>query len=113
MIFEVREAGPETNLVVMRGRLDVAGCERAELPFSAAVGSVGRNAMLDASGLEFIGSLGLRMLISVARVLQRRERSMVVYGAPPAVLEIFETVALDQMIPVFATEAEARAHLGV
>lgn len=113
MMFYVTEEGPETNRVVLRGRLDVAGCEVAETPFSAAVGSVGRHAMLDVSGLDFVGSLGLRMLITVARALQRRERVMVIFGAQPAVLEVFETVSLDQMIPVFATEAEARAHLGL
>jgi anti-anti-sigma factor len=111
MMFDVIEAGPETNRIVLKGRLDVAGCEVAELPFSAAVGGAGRHAMLDVSGLDFVGSLGLRMLISIARVLQRREREMVIYGAQPAVSEVFETVALDQMIPIYATEAEARAHL--
>ncbi|MCU0888730.1 MAG: STAS domain-containing protein [Rubritepida sp.] len=113
MMFEVTEAGPGTSLVVMRGRLDVVGCETVEVPFTAAVGNAEGNAMLDASGLEFVGSLGLRLLISTARVLQRRQRQIVVYGAPPAVREVFDTVSLEQMIPIFATEAEARAFLGL
>ena len=113
MMFEVSEAAPGASRVVMRGRLDVAGCEMVEVPFSAALGSAEGNAMLDVSGLEFVGSLGLRLLIGTARQMQRRQRQMVVYGAQPAVMEVFETVSLEQMIPIFATEAEARAFLGV
>jgi anti-anti-sigma factor len=113
MEFTVTPIDPATNLVALSGRMDSAGCERAELPFTAAVGSAGQNALLDFSKVEFLGSLGLRMLISVCRVLQRRDRKMVIFGAPVAVREVFDTVALDKMIPIFAQESEARAHLGL
>jgi anti-anti-sigma factor len=112
MEFTVSPIDEVTNMVVMRGRLDVAGCNQIELPFTAAVTGAGRHAALDLSQVEFVGSLGLRMLISVARVLQRRDRKVAIFGAPDAVREVFETVALNELIPVFAGEAEARAYLG-
>jgi len=111
--FDVIELDRDTHRVVLHGRLDAAAAERLDLKFTAAVGAAGRHAMIDLGAVEFIGSLGLRMFISVARVLQRRGRRMVIFGARPAVLDVLETVALDELIPVVPTEAEARARLAV
>lgn len=111
MEFQVTELDPELNRVTLTGRLDAEGCAKAELPFTAAVGSAGRHAVLDLGAVGFVGSLGIRMLISVARVLHRKGRTMVLYGVRPEVAEVFDTVALDQLIPIVGTEAEARARI--
>lgn len=111
MEFTVHEVSPETNLVVLRGRLDAEGAAKAELPFTAAVGSVGRNAALDFTGVTFCGSLGIRMLLAVARVVQRKERRIVLFGVSPMVAEVFETVALNDLIPIVGTQAEAMAKI--
>jgi anti-anti-sigma factor len=111
MDFVLTELDPGTNRVTMSGRLDAAGAEAIDLRFAAAVGSVARNALVDLTEVSFVASLGLRMFISTARVLQRRGAQMVLFGAQPQVMEVFETIALDQMIPIVGTEAEARARL--
>ena len=69
------------------------------------------NVLVDLGGVEFIASLGLRMLISTARMVQQRGRVMVLYNATPAVSEVLATVALDRMLPVVPDEAEALARL--
>ncbi|WP_149537535.1 STAS domain-containing protein [Siccirubricoccus phaeus] len=111
MEYKVTALDGATNRVAMSGRLDALGAEAIELGFTAAVASVDRHALVNLAGVDFCSSLGLRLLISVARVLQRRGRLLVLYAAQPAVAEVFETIALDQMIPVVVTEAEALARL--
>lgn len=111
MDFDVIEIAPDTNRVALRGRLDAAAAEKIDLRFTAAVATAPRHALIDMTALEFMGSLGVRMLISVARVLQRRGLKMVIFGANPLVEELIAVVALDELIPVMATEAEARAAL--
>ncbi len=111
MDFVLTELDPGTNRVALSGRLDAAGAEAIDLRFTSAVGSVARNALVDLTEVSFVASLGLRMFISTARVLQRRGAQMILFGAQPQVMEVFETIALDQMIPIVATEAEARARL--
>jgi anti-anti-sigma factor len=111
MDFDVIETAPDINHVVLRGRLDAAATEKIELSFTASVGTAPRHALIDMSRLEFMGSLGVRLLISVARVLNRRGLKMVIFGANPLVEELIAVVALDELIPVMATEAEARAAL--
>ena len=55
----------------------------------------------------FVASLGIRMLFSVARIVQRQGRRMVLLGVQPAVAEVFSTVGMDLVIPSAADEAGA------
>lgn len=111
MDFDVMPLDPATHRVALRGRLDAAGAEQIELRFTGAVASAGLHTLLDLRGVEFLGSLGVRMIISAGRVLQRRDRRVVVFGAQPQVQDVLDTVALDELIPVVATEQEALARL--
>jgi anti-anti-sigma regulatory factor len=51
--------------------------------------------------------MGIRMLVSTARNLRTRQAKLVLYGGPRSVLQVFEAVALQKIIPICATEAEA------
>jgi anti-anti-sigma factor len=107
MQFDVIALDGATNRIAMRGRLDAAGAEQIETQFTGAVASAGQNALLDIREVEFIASLGIRLIISTARVLQRRDRRMVIFGAQPQVQDVLDTVALSDLIPIAATEQEA------
>jgi anti-anti-sigma factor len=109
--FDIVEIAPDTNRVVLRGRLDAAAAERIEVPFTAAVATSPRHAVVDLRELEFLGSLGIRLIVSVARVLHGRGLKMMLHGPRPLVGELIAVVALDEFIPVMASEAEARAAL--
>lgn len=97
--------------VLLVGRLDTAGVDLVETRFSAGVTAGGRNTMLDLSELEFLASLGVRMLISTARALHGSGGRLVMYGARENVADVIETMGLDEIIPAVATEAEALARL--
>ena len=71
MEMEIVEApGPHVK-VALKGRLDTTGADRIESRMSAAIVPRGLNAIVDLSGVEFIGSMGVRMLISIARAAAR------------------------------------------
>lgn len=108
MQFEIDNGGPAAH-VILRGRLDGAGAEAIELPFTASMGALGKPALLDMSQVAFVGSLGIRLLLSVARVVQRKGQRMVIFGAQPAVAEVFDTVALDELVPIASDMAAAAA----
>jgi anti-anti-sigma factor len=95
----------------LAGRLDAAALASLELPFTATVSAGSRHVLVDLGQVAFCASLALRLFIANARVVQRRGRVMVLFGAQAAVAEVFETVALDQLMPIVATEAEAMAQL--
>lgn len=112
MRFEVVELGPTANKIVMIGRLDSATVGSVEAPFTAAVAATGRNAALDLRQLDFLSSLGIRLLLSSARVVTRRGGKVVLFGAQPMVAEVLSAMALDSVLPHVATEQEAVARLG-
>lgn len=93
----------------LAGRLDTANVNDLELKFSAAVMPKAQPTIVDLSQVTFIASLGIRMLLTAARGLGRRGAKLVMFGATPAVMEIFETTALSDIIPVLSTEDEAIA----
>jgi len=111
MDMEVHDEAPDLARVVLSGRLDAVGAEKLDLPFTAKIGHLGKNAAIDISAVPFVGSLGIRVLISGARVLQRAGHRVVIYGVAPAVAEVFEIVALEDLIPVAADLAAARSLL--
>lgn len=111
MDFQVVELGPSANKIVLAGRLDSSTVGKIEIPFTASVASAGRSAVLDLTGLEFLSSLGIRLLLSNAQVVTRRGGRVVAFGAQPAVAEVLTAMALDALLPLVTTEDEAVARL--
>jgi anti-anti-sigma factor len=97
--------------VVLTGRLDTQGVSVIETQFSAGVVAGGRDTLVDLSNVDYLASLGVRMLISTTRALSGRGRQLVLFGAQPQVVEIIETLGIDELIPVAVTESEARVLL--
>lgn len=111
MRFDVVEIGPSANKVILLGRLDSGTVGSVETAFTAAVAASGRSAVLDLTGLEFLSSLGIRLLLSSARVVVRRGGVLVMFGAQPIVAEVLTAMALDELLPLVGSEAEALARL--
>lgn len=105
----VTEIDGAVTLVRLQGRLDAAGADRIGLRFTAALAGQGQRAVVDLAGVDFIASLGIRMLISAARTLKNKGGALALYGAGEMVQGVFDDAALDQLLPIVATEAEALA----
>jgi anti-anti-sigma factor len=97
--------------VKLRGRLDTHGVDEIETKFTASIVPSGRNALIDLSELEFISSMGIRMIIAVRKALGRHKGKMVMYAATPQVSHIFDTSMLTDVIPVVRDKEEAIARL--
>ena len=95
--------------VTLQGRLDSAGVDRVEVRFLAHLIPDGNSAVVDLSEVDFVASMGIRMLVSAARGLYPRQAKLALYGAQPSVLQVLEAVSLRQVMSVCTTEAEARS----
>lgn len=93
--------------VALSGRLDAMGADRIGVRFTGAIAAHGRNAVVDLSDVTFVASLGLRLLISTARSLHRKGGRMVLFAPVELVRGVLDDAAIDQVIPVVGTEAEA------
>jgi anti-sigma B factor antagonist len=91
----------------LRGRLDAPGADSVGVRFSAAASTAPSRVVVDLSGVGFIASLGMRLLISSARNARAKQGVMVLFGAADMVRDVLEQMAIDQIMPIVTTEAEA------
>jgi anti-sigma B factor antagonist len=111
MEFDAEERPGPVTCVRLRGRLDAAGAGRIETRFTAATVAAGHPAIVDLSGVSFIASMGVGLLIAAARGLRNKGRLLVLFGAPEPVRAVLDLAEIGQIIPIAADEAEALAQL--
>ena len=111
MDMHVSELGGTVTCIRLTGRLDAPGADRIDTAFTAAVVAVGRDTVVDLSGVSFVASMGIRLLIAGARGLNGKGAKLVLFGAPELVYAALDQAALDQIIPLVATEQQALERL--
>jgi anti-anti-sigma factor len=107
MEMEFSELDGNVDKVALHGRLDRPGADRVEARFGAAMSRVGRDVVVDISGVGFLASMGMRMLITAARTKNRAGRRIVLFGPQPLVKEVLDHVSLTEIVPIAADEHEA------
>jgi anti-anti-sigma factor len=97
--------------LALRGQLDLAGVGDVELKFTSHTVPRGKPLLLDMSEVTFVSSLGLRMLLTVAKALNQRGAKMVLLNPQPTVREVFVISGFDQLMPIHQDEGTALAFL--
>ena len=100
------------EVVVARpaGRIDHASAEafRAGLePLLAHCNAGGDRVVLDFSGVEYISSVGLRVLMLAAKQVKAQKGVIVIAAMQPVVKEIFDISRFNYVFPAFATVRDA------
>lgn len=107
MDMHVSELDGPVTCIRLVGRLDAPGADRIDLPFTSATVAAGRNTVVDLSGVSFVASMGIRLLIASARGLRAKGANLVLFGAQELVYTALDQAALDQIIPLVADEQQA------
>lgn len=111
MDIQVDDSTAGLRRVRLVGRLDSAGAGKVDADFDAATVGAGENAVVDLTGVTFLASLGIRMLVTAARALAAKERRLVLVAGEGLVAETLRDGGIDQLVPLVATTAEAEALL--
>lgn len=109
MEMEVIKSDDSLLRVALKGRLDSPGVEAIELKFNATIAPARTHTLVDLSGVSFLSSLGIRMLLTMARILNRANARFILHSPQSLVLESIRHAALDEIIPVTSDEAGALA----
>ena len=107
--MNVSNLGDRLVKVTLIGRLDASGVDRVETRFVAQLVPAANSAIVDLSQVDFIASLGLRMLVAAAKSLKARQAKLVLFGVQRPVQQVLEAVALHKIIPICSDEADALA----
>jgi anti-anti-sigma factor len=94
-----------TNLL-LSGSLDITGVQDIEMDFSR-LASGEQAVVIDFSGVTFIASLGMRMLLSAAKKLDNEGNKLVLHSVPPLVETALTTAGLATILPIVKDEPDA------
>jgi anti-anti-sigma factor len=87
------------------------GFKAALVPYLARCAAGGDRVVLDLSGVEYISSVGLRVLMLASKQVKAQGGSLAVCGLGPVVREIFEISRFTLVLDVFSALREALARL--
>ena len=107
-MIEVQQLQGGLTKLVLSGRIDFAGAQAIEAPMRA-LAAEGQAVVVDISGVEFMASMGLRILITFAKTVKAKGGRVALLGPRRNVAEVILVSGVDELIPVYAGEDEAVA----
>ncbi len=107
--MDVRHVGSSTAVVDIKG--DVTATCEAPLMAAYEDASVGgtKRLVLNFTGLEYMNSSGIGMLVTLLVRANRQHQKLAAYGLTEHYRQIFELTRLDEAIAIFADEPSALA----
>jgi anti-sigma B factor antagonist len=111
MRLETEELSGGILKVNLAGRMDIAGTDAIAVPLAALAATDNRRVILDLSAVEFLASIGVRVILQNARAHHLRGGSLVLLGPSPLILEVLETAGVGNVVPIVPDLASAQSAL--
>jgi anti-anti-sigma factor len=92
--------------LALSGKLDVLGVGEIENKFIGYTAARKKNAVVDLSGVTFMGSMGLRIFLSAARSLGFEKKTLILLNPQPLVNEVLEASGITDVV-IIEHDAEA------
>lgn len=108
MKISTQELGDAIQKVVLRGSLDVAGAAEADGPL-ADVSAANDKVIVDMTAVEFLASVGIRILVRSAKSIAGRGGKFAIFGTNETAKRVMWTTGLDSIITMVDSEADAVA----
>ena len=86
--------------IAIKGRLDADSSLEAEKVVKDALGGETNRLLFNLGELEYLSSAGLRVLLSAAKEMRRRDGKIVLCALNEFVKEIFEVSGFQSLIPI-------------
>ena len=94
------DSSGEVELVKVTGEIDIGSAPRLISCLNEAVGECERPVVVDLSGVEFMDSTGLALLLNAHRRLSRREKGFAVVCADGPVHRVFTITDMLEVLQV-------------
>ena len=101
-------AEPTYTLVTLAGECDLHTGRQLRDVLTSEVSRGTRRMILELSGLSFMDSTGMQVLLSIRTVLSVRGGTLALVAPQPVVARILELTGADQYIPVYGSLEEAQ-----
>ena len=111
--FELAEEqfDTDTRVISVSGEIHVTTAPEFSQKLNDAIAAGTRGVVIDMTGVEFIDSTGLSVLLNGLRLVGQRGGKLALVCANPTVLRLFQITNLDSTFDICADRAEAIAHV--
>lgn len=97
------------TIVTLSGKVDTTTAPETTRQLKETVLEGGANLALDASGVTFMDSVGLTILVSVLKLAREQGGDLIVLRPSPVVRALLDVTRLDQILRICEDEESAAA----
>ena len=106
--MDLKSTREGTNLIVdVEGRVDGTNAMDFQTALEGVIQPGDQGVIMDMGELQYISSAGLRVILLVAKSLQKQNAKLMGCSLSESVREIFAISGFDKIVPVHASRAEA------
>lgn len=105
----VRKVSPYANVIDIKGEISSLSEQALTAAYAKATEGNIRTVIFNFTGLDYMNSFGIGMLVMLLIRARREGKNIVGYGLSDHYKNIFEVTKIDQVIPIYSTEAIALA----
>ena len=109
MEIQVIKTDDSCTQLALVGKLDIMGVGEIENKFLGYTASRKTGAVVDVSGVTFMGSMGLRLFLSAAKALHREKKKLVLLKPQPLVKDVLDSSGIGDVVMVTNDSAAALA----
>ena len=99
------------GLIKLGGKLDIIGVGEIETKFTGYCAGDKTRVVVDLSEVEFLASIGIRLLVLTAKSIASRHGKMVLLSTSPDVQHVLEITGIPAIIPIYSHLESAEAVL--
>jgi len=88
-------------VIVVSGRMDAENAPQFEQECNACISEGAASLVIDAGGLTYVSSMGLRCFVALAKTLKGKGGELRVCNLHGLVKQVFEITGLDRSFPVY------------
>lgn len=108
MIVDLKEEQRGDVLILrIRGRLDAISAPAAEKKIFESIDKSEYKILIDMSGVNYLSSAGMRMLLSTSKRLRALSGKLYLSGLTVSVLDVLRMSGFDHVLDLFESEEEA------
>jgi anti-sigma B factor antagonist len=109
LIATVRQANPRVNVIDIQGEINAFSEQPLTEAYNQAVNDNVNTVIFNFTGMTYMNSFGIGMLIVLLVRAKKDGKNVVGYGLNEHFKKIFSLTRLDQVIPIYSNEEIALA----
>ena len=103
----------DIRMIKLIGKLDIIGTGEIETKFTGYCAGVNVRVIVDLSEVNFLASIGIRLLLLTAKSIAKRGGKMVLLNPIPNVQHVLEVTGIPAIIPIYSSFESAETILTV